>query len=43
MLGAIVGSISEAIWGIPDNIKAKALAYLPKGMIAVLNQFSEER
>ena len=37
-IGAIVGSIAEAIWEIPDNIKAKALAYLPQDMIAVLKQ-----
>ena len=37
-IGAIVGSIAEAIWGIPDNMKAKALAYLPQDMIAVLKQ-----
>ncbi len=43
MLGAIIGDIAQAIWEIPDNIKAKALAYLPQDMIAVLNQFSEER
>lgn len=37
-IGAIVGSIAEAIWGIPDNMKAKALTYLPQDMIAVLKQ-----
>lgn len=37
-IGAIVGSIAEAIWEIPDSIKAKALAYLPQDMIAVLKQ-----
>lgn len=40
-IGAIVGSIAQAIWEIPDNIKANALAYLPQDMIAVLKQFSE--
>lgn len=43
MLGAIVGSIAEAIWGISDNIKAKALAYLPQDMIAVLKQTPNQK
>jgi ADP-ribosylglycohydrolase len=42
-IGAIVGSIAEAIWGIPDNIKAKALAYLPQDMIAVLKQTPNQK
>ena len=28
-LGAIVGSIAEARWGIPDDIRQKAMEYLP--------------
>ena len=31
-LGAIVGSIAEARWGIPDNIRQKAMEYLPEEM-----------
>jgi ADP-ribosylglycohydrolase len=42
-IGAIVGSIAEAIWGIPDSIKAKALAYLPQDMIAVLKQTPNQK
>lgn len=39
-LGAIVGSIAEAIWGIPEHISEKALAYLPKDVKTVLTEFS---
>ena len=42
-IGAIVGSIAEAIWGIPDSIKAKALAYLPQDMIAVFKQTPNQK
>lgn len=38
-LGAIVGSIAEVIWGIPEWIKHKALSYLPAEMKAVLRAF----
>ena len=38
-LGAIVGSIAEAIWGIPEWMKLKALSYLPKEMRDVLDAF----
>lgn len=38
-LGAIVGSIAEAIWPIPEWIKKKALAYLPDEMRQVLKDF----
>lgn len=38
-LGAIVGSIAEAIWGIPSWIKEKAISYLPKDMRDVLTSF----
>ncbi|WP_254771710.1 ADP-ribosylglycohydrolase family protein [Xylanibacter ruminicola] len=31
-LGAIVGSIAEAIWGIPEEMKQKILTYLPEDM-----------
>ena len=42
-LGAIVGSIAEAIWGIPEWMKKKALSYLPKDMRDVLTAFCQER
>ncbi len=38
-LGAIVGSIAEAIWGIPGWIKQRAISYLPKDMRDVLAAF----
>lgn len=38
-LGAIVGSIAEAIWGIPEWMKKKALSYLPNDMGEVLHDF----
>lgn len=38
-LGAIVGSIAEAIWGIPEWMKKKAFSYLTKEMLDVLNEF----
>ena len=38
-LGAIVGSIAEALWGIPEWIKEKALSYLPNEMRKVVDKF----
>ena len=38
-LGAIVGSIAEALWGIPEWMKDKALSYLPDDMKAVVKKF----
>jgi len=38
-LGAIVGSIAEAIWDIPVEMKEKALSYLPEDMKAVVHCF----
>ena len=38
-LGAIVGSISEAIWGIPKEMKLQALEYLPSDMKEVVTRF----
>ena len=35
----IVGSIAEAIWGIPDGIKQKVLKFLPAEMLAVVQTF----
>ncbi len=40
-LGAIVGSIAEAIWGIPDKMKQSIMEYLPDEMKNVLNKFSK--
>lgn len=38
-LGAIVGSIAEARWGIPDDIREKALSMLPAEMVDVIVKF----
>jgi len=38
-LGAIVGSIAEAIWEIPEEIRQKALKYLPEDIKNVVLQF----
>ena len=40
-LGAIVGSLAEAQYPIPETLKLKARTYLPDGMIGILNQFEE--
>lgn len=40
-LGAIVGSIAEAIWGIPEWMKTKALSYLPEDMKDVVTEFRD--
>lgn len=41
-LGAITGSIAEAIWGIPEWMKQKAMEYLTDEMKYVLLDFSEK-
>ena len=38
-LGAIVGSIAEAIWGISMDMYIQAMAYLPDDMKYVIEQF----
>lgn len=38
-LGAIVGSIAEVIWGIPEWMKKRALTYLPNDMKQILRKF----
>lgn len=38
-LGAIVGSIAEAIWGIPEEIKVSALSYLDERMRILLQDW----
>lgn len=38
-LGAIVGSIAEAIWGIPEEIKISALSYLDYRMKSLLRKW----
>ena len=41
-LAAIVGSLAEARWGIPHDIKEKALELLPHDMRSVINLFSKK-
>lgn len=42
-LGAIVGSIAEAIWGIPWEIRDGIEKYLPEEMKSILESFHHER
>ena len=39
-IGAIVGSIAEARFGIPQEMKEKAISYLPDDMKEILKQFA---
>ena len=38
-LAAIVGSMAEALWGFPEELKEQAFTYLPEEMKQVINQF----
>lgn len=38
-IGAIVGAMAEALWGIPQEIETKALSYLTKDMKKVIKDF----
>lgn len=42
-IGAIVGSMSEALWGIPEYIKDSVYSYLPSDMIEVLDRFNSQK
>lgn len=42
-LGAIVGSIAEAIWGIPSKLRHQVEKYLPDDMHSVLREFQMAR
>ena len=42
-LGAIVGSIAEAIWGIPSKIRHQVEQYIPDEMISVIREFHHAR
>ncbi len=41
-IGAIAGSIAEALWGIPGEMKMMAMTYLDPEMIDVLDEFHEK-
>ncbi len=38
-LGAIVGGIAEAVWGVPNDLRDKVLAYLPEELLEVVRRF----
>lgn len=40
-IGAIVGSIAEALWEIPEWMKEKAMSYLPDEMKTVVKEFQQ--
>lgn len=40
-IGAIVGSMAEAYYGVPSAIKDQALSYLPEDMKKIINQFNK--
>ena len=40
-LGAIVGSIAEPLFGIPECIRSKAMSYLPEEMKTVVDEFEK--
>lgn len=42
-LTCIAGSIAEAFYGVPDELKAECRKRLPKDMLAVLDRFDERR
>lgn len=42
-VGAIVGSLAEARFNIPEELKLKAESYLSEEMLKVLNQFYERK
>jgi ADP-ribosylglycohydrolase len=41
-IGAITGSIAEAIWGIPENIREKVMGYLPDEMKLIIDDFYDK-
>jgi ADP-ribosylglycohydrolase len=40
-VAAITGSIAEAMFGIPEGIREKAISYLPDAMVEVVDRFVE--
>ena len=42
-LTCIAGSIAEAMYGIPEDLKDACLARLPDDMLSVLRQFEQAR
>ena len=42
-IGAIVGGIAEAIWGVPEQMQSEAMNYLPDDMAAIIEQFQNRK
>jgi ADP-ribosylglycohydrolase len=41
-IGCITGSIAEAFYGVPENIREKGLAYLPKEFKDIVTTFENK-
>ena len=41
-IGCITGSIAEAFYGVPPDIREQALTYLPESLMAVMNAFEKK-
>lgn len=41
-IGCITGSIAEAYYGVPDSLRATAMAYLPDGLKGIVNEFENK-
>jgi type I restriction enzyme M protein len=42
MLGAIIGGIAEAYYGIPSELRNKAMTYLDERLTNILTEFEKE-
>ena len=42
-IGAIVGAMAEAIWGVPEQIQSEAMRYLHDDMVAIVEQFHNRK
>lgn len=42
-IGAIVGGIAEAIWGVPEQMHSEAMSYLLDDMVAIVEQFHKRK
>ena len=42
IIGDITGSIAEAYYGVPDELKNKAFTYLPTEFIDTINEFENK-
>jgi type I restriction enzyme M protein len=41
-IGAITGAVAEAFYGVPNDIRAKAEAFLPQHLLETLHAFEQE-